>query len=83
MNPLTDFMSRTQLNTPPQYEETFKTVQDVRNLLCDRLQSPGGRSKPTELCWIEEDSRSLNSSCALNSFSKLSLQVRRTWICVR
>ncbi len=83
MNPLTDFMSRNQFNTPPQHEETFKTVQDVRNLLCDRLQLPNGRSKPTELCWLEENSRSLNSSCALNGFSKLPLQARRTWIRVQ
>jgi len=69
MNPLTDFIGRNQSNAPPQYEETFKTVQSVRNLLCERLQLPNGVSKPTERAWLEEDSRSFNSPCALDTYS--------------
>ena len=65
VNPLTDFLGRNQLSVPHQYEETFQTSQDVRNLLYERLQPPNGRSKPTEGCWFEGDSRSLNGLCTL------------------
>jgi len=73
VDPLTDFLGRNQHNVPPQYEETFKSFQGVRTLLSKRLQPPNGRSKPTERCWLEEDSRSLNSLCTLDTCSQLPL----------